>query len=260
MEMLLPALTAPCETAVRICGRWRLREFAELASTNTFAAQLPAWTAVRATVQTAGRGRTTARRWISDTGGLWLSMVVPCPGARAKWAILPLAAGWAIVAALGELGVTGARLRWPNDILIGRRKLAGILVERHRDDTAVIGVGLNVLNSPEECEESLTGMTARLADLTPGACDLEAVTRRVLHAVHRVHIELLDRGFRRIADELNAGWGKSRRVRVTLTGREHVIEGSFVGVDQQGRLRIHTAREGVAVYDAYAVEQLRELG
>ncbi len=258
METLLNSPAAVRETSTRTCGRWRLCEFDELGSTNSFAAQLPAWTAIRADTQTEGRGRVAARRWISDTGGLWLSMVVPCPGARAKWAILPLAAGWAIVSALRDFGVSGARLRWPNDILIGRRKLAGILVERHRDDTAVIGVGMNVFNSPEECDDALAGMTARLADLVPGAYDLDAVTRRVLHAVHRVHIELLDRGFRRIADELNGSWQTARRVRVTLAGREHVIDGDFIGVDQQGRLRIHTARDGVAVFDATEVALLRE--
>jgi BirA family biotin operon repressor/biotin-[acetyl-CoA-carboxylase] ligase len=259
METLLNSPAAARATSTRTCGRWRLCEFEELGSTNALAAQLPAWTAIRADVQSAGRGRIAARRWISDPGGLWLSMVVPCTGARAKWAILPLAAGWAVVSALREFGVHGARLRWPNDILIGRRKLAGILVERHRDDTAVVGVGLNVFNAPEECDETLAGGTARLADLVPGAYDLDAVTRRVLHAVHRVHIELLDRGFRRIADELNASWDTARRVRVTLAGRGHVLDGEFVGVDQQGRLRIHTARAGVAVFDATEVALLREL-
>jgi BirA family biotin operon repressor/biotin-[acetyl-CoA-carboxylase] ligase len=128
---------------------WCIHTAHEIGSTNSAAARLPAWHAVRARVQTDGRGR-TGRAWTSGEGGLWLSAVLPCTGNRARWAILPLAAGWAIVAALKELGAHGLRLRWPNDIMAGHRKLAGLLVERYRNDTAVVGIGLNVFNSPEE--------------------------------------------------------------------------------------------------------------
>jgi hypothetical protein len=57
---------------------WTVHEVASVDSTNLFAAKLPVWHAVRAEVQTAGRGR-FQRVWISDQGGLWLSAVVPSP-------------------------------------------------------------------------------------------------------------------------------------------------------------------------------------
>ncbi|MBI5767126.1 MAG: biotin--[acetyl-CoA-carboxylase] ligase [Verrucomicrobia bacterium] len=256
--MNAPAETAPTPRFSHF-ESWRLREFAAIGSTNTYAGPLPAWTAVRATTQTGGRGRTADRAWVSDEGGLWLSAVLPCPGARERWEILPLAAGWAIVGALREIGVADLRLRWPNDIMVGRRKLAGLLVERYRPDTAVVGVGLNVLNHPELANPALAGATARLADLGPAACTVDDAARLVLRALHRMHVLLLGAGFQTIADELNHAWAEPRRVEVTLTGRTHVFAGTFLGIDQQGRLHLATERNGARFYDAAEISLLREL-
>lgn len=238
---------------------WRLHVFDEIDSTNTRAGPQPAWTAVRARTQRGGRGRTNDRKWISDEGGLWLSAVLPCPGARAKWEILPLAAGWAIIGALREFGVTDLRLRWPNDIMVGRRKLAGLLVERYRPDTAVVGVGLNVSNFPELANPELAGQTARLGDLVPGAHTIDDAARLVLRALRRMHALLLSEGFRSIADELNLAWGRPRHVEITLNGRAHTFDGYFQGIDQHGRLRVATERDGPCTYDAAQVAKLREL-
>lgn len=253
-----PSAAPPVELAAFCSEGWCIRILDEVVSTNTLAAQLPPWSALRAITQTGGRGRTD-RHWVSDPGGLWLSAVLPCPGARAKWAILPLAAGWSVIAALRDFGVAGARLRWPNDIMVGRRKLAGLLVERFRDDTAVVGIGLNVFNQPERAKPELAGMTARLADLAPGGYEVDDVARLVLRALYRTHGVLMNDGFRAIADELNHTWDKSRRVEITLTGRAQTFDGLFDGIDQNGRLRIVTARDGCAVYDATEVALLREL-
>lgn len=237
---------------------WSIHTAREIGSTNSAASRLPAWHAVRARLQTNGRGR-TGRTWISDDGGLWLSAVLPCPGNRARWSILPLAAGWAIIAALSELGARSLRLRWPNDIMVGQRKLAGLLVERYNDETAVIGIGMNVLNSPEEAEPALAGATARLADLVDGSPTLEDLTRLILRSVGRAHALIRNDEFRQIADELNLQWAQPRLVSVTLTGRSHTFAGHFHGIDEAGRLRLSTERLGHRAYDASQVSLLREL-
>jgi BirA family transcriptional regulator, biotin operon repressor / biotin---[acetyl-CoA-carboxylase] ligase len=238
---------------------WVTHTFEEIDSTNSFAGRLPAWNAVWARTQSRGRGRTGNRRWISDDGGLWLSAVLPCPGARSEWAILPLAAGWAISSALRDFGVIDAHLRWPNDIMVDRRKLAGLLVERFAPDTAVIGVGINIFNRPELAEPMLNGQTARLADLVPGAYSVDDVARLILTALRRMHALLLDAGFRPIADELNQAWVKPKRVEITLTDRTNAFEGLFCGIDQLGRLRVATDCDGVSTFDAAQVTLLREL-
>ena len=256
--MMSLASTLPHEATSYLSEGWTVHVAHEIGSTNSAAGRLPPWTAVRARVQTDGRGR-TGRHWVSDEGGLWLSAVVPCPGARAKWSILPLAAGWAFIAALEDLGATDLRLRWPNDIMTGPRKLAGLLVERFTDYTAVVGVGVNVFNQPEAEEPALTGATARLADMIPGSYTLEDVTRVLLRSLSQVHATIRDQGFAAIADELNHRWGKPRLVSVTLTGRAHTFPGYFHGIDQNGRLRLDTEREGMCAYDPSQVALLREL-
>lgn len=230
----------------------------EIDSTNAAARQLPAWHAIRARIQTDGRGR-TGRHWVSDEGGLWISAVLPCPGERAKWSILPLAAGWAIIQALDGLGAHGLRLRWPNDIMVGTRKLAGLLVERYQPDTATIGLGINVFNEPEAANESLAGQTARLSDLAPGAYTLDDVARLVLRSIGHAHARVREDRFREIADALNAHWSRPRAVEVTLTHRGQTFAGTFHGIDELGRLRLSTERLGSQCYDAAQISLLREL-
>jgi len=248
----------PPETSAAQAEGWFVHTANEIGSTNSASGRLPAWHAVRARVQTDGRGR-SGRSWVSDEGGLWLSAVVPCPGGRAKWAILPLAAGWAIIAALKELGARDLRLRWPNDIMVGRRKLAGLLVERFTATTAVVGIGLNVFNFPEAAEPALAGVTARLADLVPGGYTLDDLARLILRSIGRAHALIRDDEFRIIADELNVQWSEARLVSVTLTGRAHTFAGLFHGIDEAGRIRLTTERYGRCTYDASQVALFREL-
>lgn len=253
-------MTESRTTPVEWGPEWRLSILEEIDSTNTYAARLPAWTAVRAVTQTRGRGRTKDRRWISDAGGLWLSAVVPCPGPRATWEILPLVAGRAVVAALADLGVSDARLRWPNDVMVGRRKLAGLLVERYTDETAVVGMGVNVFNTPERDEPSLAGETVRLKDLVTREITLDEVAARILGALRAVHEIVLRDGFEPIAAQLNRAWSEPRRVSVTFAGRAAPVEGLFHGIDPAGRLKLTTDGGEVGTFDATQIALLRELG
>lgn len=240
-------------------GGWFLEVHPELDTTNRIAAALPAWHAVRADTQTAGRGR-TGRVWTSDRGGLWLSAVLPCPGPRERWATLPLAAGQALISALSGLGVSGLRLRWPNDLLVGPRKLAGLLVERHSPDTAVVGVGVNVFNDPERADPALRGATARLADLAPlGARGLDDLASLVLHALARAHARLLAGEFSLVAAELNRSWSEPRRVSLSLAGRAEPVIGLFLGIDETGRLLLRASDGATTLHDPAQVALLREL-
>ena len=251
------APTAPEGTAF---SGWFLEVHPEVDTTNRLAARLPVWHAVRADTQTAGRGR-TGRAWTSDRGGLWLSAVVPCPGPRGRWALLPLAVGWALLDALQEFGVSDLRLRWPNDLLVGGRKLAGILMERHSADTAVVGLGLNVFNHPEDAAPDLRGTTARLADLAPlGRLDLDDIAALVLRAIARAHRRIRDNDFARIAADLNLGWRAApRSVALSVAGQVASVTGLFTGIDSAGRLLLRTADGAYLALDATQVAHRREV-
>lgn len=255
---LMETLEAPSLKQPPGTPPWTLQYWSKLTSTNTHAAGLPPWSAVLAGVQTNGRGR-NGRAWVSDSGGLWLSAVVPCPAPRAQWAILPLAAGWALLRTLRNLGVVEPRLRWPNDVMIGRFKLAGLLVERFEPETAVIGIGLNVFNLPESCEPGLAGLTVRLADLVELKCSLFDLTEQVLGSVRHMHATLGAGGFGEIAAELNEAWGSERRVSVQLHGGSTAIVGVFRGIDELGRVQVDSDEFGSCAYDASHVFQFREI-
>jgi BirA family biotin operon repressor/biotin-[acetyl-CoA-carboxylase] ligase len=261
--MIPPNNNTPETTRRKVCSTtfkdgWSLHTAHELGSTNSAAARLPAWHAVRASVQTNGRGR-TGRTWVSDEGGLWLSAVLPCPGLSSQWSIFPLAAGWAIIGALNDLGTPGLRLRWPNDIMAGQGKLAGLLVERFTADTAVVGIGLNVFNSPGSCDTSLARTTTRLADLVSAGCALDELTHLVLRSIRRAHAIVLKGEFHVIARELNTRWSEPRLVSISLNGHAHPFTGLFTGIDDAGRLQVSTDYSRICSYEPSQVALLREL-
>ncbi len=131
------------------------RHFRVTDSTSSRARELavegaPGGTVVTAAEQTAGRGR-QGRSWTAPAGGALLYSAIVRPLEK-RHTLLPLAAAVAACEAAEELeeGIA-CRIKWPNDIWVGERKLAGILIEaRPQDGWAVIGVGLNLGISTEE--------------------------------------------------------------------------------------------------------------
>lgn len=119
-------------------------------STNVFlrehSARNSGVVAVVADHQTAGRGR-LSRTWVSTAGeSLAVSVVVPlatAPGGTSlSW--LPLMAGATLTAVLRKEGVESATLKWPNDVLVGQKKLAGLLCEVIPDNRVIVGLGINI--------------------------------------------------------------------------------------------------------------------
>lgn len=226
--------------------QWTIRRVERTGSTNADLAELardgaPDGTAVVADHQDAGRGR-LGRVWHTPAGtALTVSFLVrPSAVATSLWSWLPLLTGVAVVDAIASASGVEARLKWPNDVLIGNKKVAGILVERvdtPDGSAAVIGVGLNV------------SQTA--ADLPDGATSLEHETssRIVVNDVLEVLAAHLDAGYERWrADggdphaELAASYTKycvtiGQQVRADLPGGG-TLTGLAVGIDDLGRLVI----------------------
>src|SRR5262245_8491550 len=107
------------------------------------AAGAPAFTAVRADEQTAGRGR-RGRTWSAPAGTALLVSILLRPGRPAdELGALSLVGGLAVCEALRTTG-TRPRLRWPNDVVVDGRKIAGVLPELVEGPAVVLGVGVNV--------------------------------------------------------------------------------------------------------------------
>ncbi|HAN46861.1 MAG TPA: biotin--[acetyl-CoA-carboxylase] ligase [Cyanobacteria bacterium UBA8156] len=130
--------------------------------------------AMVATHQTAGRGQ-WGRVWQSAPGGLFLSVGL---GDRPD-GVYPLAIAWGVAAQLQTQGVP-VQLKWPNDLLLGGRKLGGLLVEGRSSDPefTVVGLGLNWANP-------VPAGAARLADVPCAITDLEQLTTQALAGIHQ---------------------------------------------------------------------------
>ena len=192
-------------------------------------------------VQTAGRGRLD-RSWTSPAGsGVIVSALLrPDSVPAARWVWLPLLVGLAVDATVHECGVDSG-LKWPNDVQVDGRKLAGILLERVETPigpAAVIGVGLNVtLRRDERPVETATSLALEGATET----DRTIVLRSLLR-----NLEALYRAWSASAGDPAGGIRDSyvrrcvtigSRVRVMLP-REEILVGEATGIDDHGRLLV----------------------
>jgi len=148
---------------------------ARVESTNdvaweTLAAGMPDGTTVVTDEQTRGRGRAGRSWWMAPGRALALSITLH-PGCDAReLGALPLVVGLALAEAIERLGTRSrgtVRLKWPNDVLIGERKLAGILCESRRragaGDAVVVGVGVNVAQQAGEFPAEIASSATSLA-------------------------------------------------------------------------------------------------
>jgi BirA family biotin operon repressor/biotin-[acetyl-CoA-carboxylase] ligase len=229
---------------VTALGRPRLHLRATT-STNDRARELaqagaPHGTLVTAAEQTSGRGR-QGRTWSAPPGSaLLMSLVL-----RDAPALLPLAAGVAVA----EVAGPDALVKWPNDVLVDGRKVAGILAEgRPTEGWTVLGIGLNVALRVEDLPPALHA-TAGTLGLPPS--ELEPTLARLLAALERV----LALDAAALLDEY--------RARDALRGRDVTWadgSGRAAGIDGAGRLVVELAGGGRTALGAGEVHLLREGG
>jgi BirA family biotin operon repressor/biotin-[acetyl-CoA-carboxylase] ligase len=210
------------------------------------AAGAPHGAVIAAEWQTAGRGR-RGREWHAPlAGALTFSLLWRFEQSAALLAGLSLAVGVALIRALTVLGVDRPCVKWPNDVLWRKRKLAGVLVEMHGDtlgpSSVVIGVGLN-WRLPPAILDRIDVAVADLATACPGPLPDRNVT---LATVLRELIEVLDAfsnaGFAPLRDEWERHHAHQQRpVRLTLTDGG-IADGIAAGVAEDGALLLDGAQ------------------
>jgi BirA family biotin operon repressor/biotin-[acetyl-CoA-carboxylase] ligase len=241
---------------VRPGGFWRAIEVtAVTGSTNAdllarAAGGAPEGSVLVAEAQTAGRGR-MGRAWLSPPGAALMFSVllrpVAVPPGRRGW--VPLLAGVAIASAVAATAGLDARLKWPNDVLVGDRKLAGILAEQSAD-AIVIGAGINVSTRRDELPvETATSLT-----LEGGArAGRPELLRAVLGELERRYLAWA--GGASPGDPDASGLRTEYRRRCVTLGRPVRVEfpggdaarGTALDVDLEGRLLLRTAGGPLAV-------------
>lgn len=208
--------------------------------------------------QTAGRGRMTRTWETPDRAALTLSVLLRPRAVPERWPWLPLLTGYAVSRVLPSLDPP-VTLKWPNDVLAGERKLAGILVERVEGPSgpaAVIGIGLNVTTTYGELPVP-TATSLLLAGAGGPGLDRTALLLALLAELARV-LDLWAEGGAQDGS-LRASYAQQcstvgRTVRVELPGGR-TLTGRAVEVDAHGRLVVETAagREAVAAGDVVHV-------
>jgi len=240
-------------------GGWALARYAAVDSTQTLARAQPAWHAVLAEEQRSGRGQ-RERTFISDRGGLYLSAVLPYAGDPMRARGFALAVGWAVREALRELGASALRLRWPNDLMIGPRKVGGILVEQGARDTLLVGIGLNVTNQPWRAAPELRAIVTSLEEcLAQALPDRAILAAALLAAVRRAHEQFAAEGFAGMVARLNESWGEPREVTLELTGGADVVRGRFAGITPAGEVEILGADGARMRVPEHHIARLREV-
>ena len=225
-------------------GLWggRILRFEALESTNTWAlahlAELAQGDVVWALDQTAGRGRFD-RAWIASPGKcLTVSTIL----IGAQWVALApnvgQAAAWGVQRTLAAFDVS-ARLKWPNDVMVGNHKIAGILVERGAAANAfVLGIGLNVnLAAADLRLAALDRMATSMSMAARRRFRVEAVLARLLGELQGTLDTVCRDG---LAPVLNA-WALSDWLaghEVEIQGAEATLRGRYEGLDAAGRLRL----------------------
>jgi BirA family biotin operon repressor/biotin-[acetyl-CoA-carboxylase] ligase len=213
--------------------------------------------------QTAGRGR-LGRSWSSSPGeSLTFSVLLrpaAVPAGRRGW--LPLLTGVAVVSAVRAVSGVDAVLKWPNDVLVAERKLAGILAEQSPDGSAVvIGTGLNVATPAEALPASSAGLPATSLLAEGATVSREALLLAVLGQLAHWYLT-----FRADPDPARAGLLDAYRSLSATLGRTvraelpagRVITGVASDIDPDGRLLIQeTTATGVTPVSAGDVIHVR---
>ena len=248
---------ARASDAVDYIAGWSTAYYENLVSTSVLARGLPPWHAIVAGNQTGGRGQYD-RTFVSDPGGLYASAVVPAPGGPRPWVGFSLVVGWALIGSLRRCKVRSPRLRWPNDLMVGERKLGGILIEQGGPDTLMVGIGINLTNRPWRADPDLARIATRVRDCAPEAPPLLDALSDVLRAVRIAHHEMQRAGLSGMLERINTCWDTGSRIELDL-GEDRRCEGRFGGVDATGNLLVWIDEHTLRPFAPHHVKRLREL-
>ena len=199
-------------------------------------------TVIIAEYQKSGRGRKN-RKWLSPKGGIWLSVVLRPSMPASNITLLPFAAALAVCDAIKKTTQLDAKLRWPNDITISGKKVAGILIdismEGEQINYAVIGIGINAnvdssaISSHLERSIKVTSLRNELGHET----SLLGLTKEILERLEYYYIELEHRVPHTIIEK----WKKNSDIlgqKIALMQSNRTIQGIAADVKNDGSLLV----------------------
>ncbi len=266
-----PALEARLAKALGKSLRGEVRAFARAPSTMDVAHALATQGAVEGTLvwaqqQEQGRGR-QGRTWESPEGGVYFSILVRPARAAAEIPQLALVAGLAAAEAVRECAMLSPRVRWPNDLLLNGKKLAGILTEAKNGlpaapnlgqtsaaqaGSVVIGIGINVTTKPSDLPETATSLAAAGGK----SLDPFQLTARLYRRFLRWYDVWGVEGFAPVREALRPQMALFGEV-VHITAGNERFEGTASDLDEAGRLIVRLDSGLMRAFDMGEVTLLR---
>lgn len=192
-------------------------------------------TVVQSGIQTAGRGR-FGNNWVSPEGNLYMTLVLRPPVDTRVCAQLSFVCALGLADTLQGCGITDIALKWPNDVLLGGKKIAGILLEMQggangHPDYMLVGMGVNIAHAPEG--------RAYIKDFNDEAT-VGAVRDALLASIARYYADWLGDGFAGIREAwLRQAYGIGQKAIARMADRR--VEGVFEAIDAEGNIVLREA-------------------
>ena len=190
--------------------------------------------------QTAGRGR-LGRQWVEAPGTSVLVSVLLRPPPERRAAELTLVAGVATAVVVERATGLAAQIKWPNDVMLDRRKVSGGIAEL-RDGAVVLGIGLNVNQTPDQLPAEAKAPAGSLRSITGVERDRESILEDLLLELDLRYGAWRENGLEALYDDLGAR-DFLRGRRVSVDG----VEGTAQLIDRSGRLAVLTASGPILV-------------
>jgi len=205
--------------------------------------------AVFAEQQTAGKGRTGAR-WLSGRAESILCSIV-LTTSKCSAELLSLTAAVAVAETIGKVAGNLAKIKWPNDIIINGKKVAGILLESKRIDHRniyILGIGINCHQTQDSFPLQLQPMATSIDIESGTVCDRASLARRLLASIEH-WLQIAEKNNEIVTDkwrELSILLG----CRVSLVFNHKEFTGNCVGLDPEKGLILQLETGGVRMFDA----------
>ena len=234
----------------KIIGR-EIHYFKEINSTNLYAKKLASegaqeGTVVVADIQLSGRGRKD-RNWSSPFGGLWFSIVLYPQLPPERGMLVTMTVSVAVAQAIKEITGLNPNIKWPNDIMLSKKKVCGVLTELDAEmdsiNYSIIGIGINVNN---EIEENLQDIAISLNSIIGTQISRVKLLQSVFKHLDENYVKLISKNYRSIR-ELWFSFANIIGKKIQVEGEKEDISGVVIDVDQSGCLILDTDKGQVRI-------------
>ncbi len=207
---------------------------------------LPEGSSYLSYLQTNGRGRNN-NQWESMNGNLFLSTIFRPTTSKSNWNQLSLIIGLSIFETLIKLGVDKniIELKWPNDVLVQKSKISGVLLESF-NDFIVAGIGLNILKTPQN---ETKWNTTKLYDHIDNDFSLKHIANTILKIIFENYAIWQNKGFNFFRNKINKYiYNINNKIVIKLNNQSMNVSGVFLGLGDNGSLKIKVGNEYLEYY------------